>query len=328
MTTLIKQRPAIALGSRIGVIAVPLLVFVLCVLFVPRFLSVDNLQNVLRVGSILLIAACGQTGILIVGGIDFSMGSAVALLSVVTVILAPELGVALAFTGGICVAVLVGLCNGLLIAYLKLPAFLVTLGMLLVLHGLASLLSGGMPLDAAPSPGFLWLGSGHVAGIPVPIILALLAVLSLHGLLRYTLVGRSWYLIGTRFNAALNAGLPARRMVLLAYIVAGLFCALAGAILTSRVGSGQPNLYPDLAFATIAVCAIGGIPLNGGRGSAVQVVCGALIIAMLNNAVVLLNLTSAWQQLLMALVIGAAVVLPQMPNVRRRCIHLLRGNAQ
>ncbi|TVT84323.1 ABC transporter permease [Pseudomonas sp. H3(2019)] len=328
MTILIKPRPAIALGSRIGVIAVPLMVFALCVLFVPRFLSVDNLQNVLRVGSILLIAACGQTGILIVGGIDFSMGSAVALLSVVTVILAPEQGVALAFAGGICVVVLVGLCNGLLIAYLKLPAFLVTLGMLMVLHGLASLLSGGMPLDAALSSGFLWLGSGYVAGIPVPIILALLAVLSLHGLLRYTLVGRSWYLVGTNFNAALNAGLPARRMVLLAYVVAGLFCALAGAILTSRVGSGQPNLYPDLAFATIAVCAIGGIPLNGGRGSAVQVVCGALIIAMLNNAVVLLNLTSAWQQLLMALVIAVAVVLPQLPNVRRRCIHLLTGNTQ
>jgi len=328
MTTFIKQRSAIALGSRIGVIAIPLVVFIVCVLFVPRFLSVDNLQNVLRVGSILLIAACGQAAILIVGGIDFSMGSAVALLSVVTVILAPEHGVALAFACGMCVAVLAGLCNGLLIAYLKLPAFLVTLGMLMVLHGLASLLSGGMPLDAAPSPSFLWLGSGHVAGIPVPIVLAVLAVLSLHFLLRYTVAGRGWFLVGTNFNAAVNAGLPARRSVLLAYVVAGLFCALAGAILTSRVGSGQPNLYPDLAFATIAVCAIGGIPLNGGRGSAVQVVCGALIIAMLNNAVVLLNLTSAWQQLLMAAVIAAAVLLPQLHTVRRRYTHLFKGNAQ
>lgn len=283
--------------------------FILCAVFVPRFYSIGNLENVARIASILAIAACGQAIVLILGGIDFSFGSSVALASVVTVLLLPVTGPALALLAGVVTVALVGVANGALVAGLGLPAVVVTLGTLMIGHGIAASLAGGLPIDAAPGAVFRWPAIGKVLGIPVAVLCATFALSCLWVLLAHTQLGRRFYLIGANASAARLSGIGVKRVIFAGYVLAGIFAGIASVILTSRVGSGQPNLMPDLPFQTIAACAIGGIPLTGGRGSALHVTAGVAMIAMLNNAVVLLNYPVAAQQLLIALVIVLSVVI-------------------
>jgi len=292
--------------------AIVLGVFLLFALIVPRFATFGNLENVLRIASILCIAACGQAVVLILGGIEFSFGSSVALASVVTVLALPFGGTLPAFAAGAAVVILVGAINGALIAKFELPSFLVTLGTLMIGAGLASTIAGGLPIDAPASDSFTWLAHGRIAGVPVPIVLAAASVAILYGLLAHTRLGRFWYLAGANPAAARLAGIRVGRAIFSGYVAAGGFCAVTALILTSRVASGQPNLAPNLPFETIAACAIGGIPLAGGQGRASQVVCGVLVIAMMNNAVVLLNLPVAYQRLMIAVVIVGAVLLQKL----------------
>jgi len=285
------------------------LLFLVLALVVPRFATVGNLTNVARVAAILALAAFGQAVVLVTGGIDFSSGSSVALTSVVTVLLVPSLGASEALLAGCLTAVAIGAVNGSLVAWLELPPFLVTLGMLIAGHGLASLLVGGVPLEAPASLGLSRLSQGTAGGLPVPIAVAAVAFAVFLVLLRRTVLGRTWYLVGSNARAARLAGLDVRQSLLLAYVVGSLFVAAAGLILTARVSSGQPNLYPSLPFEAIAACAIGGVPLTGGAGTPAQVLAGVLIVAMIQNAVVLLNFSPSIQLMLIGgLTVGAVLV--------------------
>jgi ribose/xylose/arabinose/galactoside ABC-type transport system permease subunit len=284
-------------------------IVVLLGLTVPRFATAGNLINLLRVAGILAIASYGQAIVIITAGLDFSIGSAVALTSVVTVLLVEPLGTPAAFGCGIAATLAVGAVNGILVGATRLPAFLVTLGMLIFVHGLASLLVGGVPLEAPASMGMSWLGKGMLLGVPTPIILAMLGFVAVAALLRGTTLGRYWYLVGSSARAARLAGAPVSLALFLAYLIGNAFVAIAGIVLTSRVGSGQPNLFPNLPFEAIAACAIGGLPLTGGAGRPIQIVAGVLILSATENAVVLLNLSSAAQLLLVgALMVGAVAL--------------------
>ncbi|MDB5512978.1 MAG: Sugar transporter permease [Enterovirga sp.] len=288
---------------------VALAIFLLFALVVPRFATAGNLENVLRIASILAIASCGQAIVLVLGGVEFSFGASAALSSVLAVSALPDVGPVGALAIGVATVAVIGTVNGWLVSRFDLPPFLVTLGALMIASGLAASLAGGLPIDAPPSAAFAWLARGRVAGIPVPIVAAVLVLFGTHVLLRHTRIGRIWCLVGANPVAARLSGLPTRSAVVAGYGTAGLLVGLAAAILTSRVASGQPGLAPNLAFETIAACAIGGIPLAGGQGRAANVLFGVAVIAMLNNAVVLLNLPVAYQQIAIAVVILAAVLL-------------------
>jgi ribose transport system permease protein len=278
-------------------------------LAVPRFATQGNLINLLRVAGILAIAAYGQAIVIITAGLDFSIGSAVALTSVVTVLLVEPLGTPAAFACGAAAALLTGAVNGVLIGGTRLPPFLVTLGMLIFVHGLASMLVGGVPMEAPAGMGMAWLGKGTLLGVPTPIVLAVVGFVAVACLLRGTTLGRYWYLVGSSARAAQLAGVPVGLTLCLAYVVGGAFVAVAGMVLTSRVGSGQPNLFPTLPFEAIAACAIGGLPLTGGAGRPTQIVAGVLIVAAVENAVVLLNLSSSMQLILVgALMVGSVTL--------------------
>ncbi|MFK8251894.1 ABC transporter permease [Ancylobacter terrae] len=295
----LPRPPAVAL--------VCLALFVACCLFVPRFATYGNIENVLRVAAILGIVSCGQAIVIILGGIEFSFGASAALASVVTVMALPATGPIPALAAGGTTVVAVGAVNGWLVGRMGLPPVIVTLGTLMMAAGTAAWLVGGLPLDAPPSEVFSWPARGRVLGIPVPILAAVLACLVLHLMLARGRIGRLWYHVGANQLAARLAGIDVARVTLLGYAVAGAFCAVGAIILTSRVASGQPALAPNLPFETIAACAIGGLPLSGGRGHVLQVVFGVLTVAMLNNAVVLINLPAAWQLVLLGLAVLAAV---------------------
>ena len=282
--------------------------FVVCAIFVPRFFTPGNLENVIRITAILAIVSCGQAIVLILGGIEFSFGSSVALASVVAALLLPGFGTAMAFAAALATVLVISSLNASLVAFVKLPALVVTLGTLMIGHGLAASLAGGLPVDAIPSAFFKWPASGKILWISAPVWLAAVALLSLALILVKSSLGRCFILVGANPEAARLAGIAVARTKFLGYVLAGLYCGAAAIVLTSRVGSGQPNLMPDLPFQTIAACAIGGIPLTGGRGSALQVLAGVAVIAMLNNAVVLLNYPAATQLLLTAAVIVGSVI--------------------
>lgn len=285
-----------------------LAIFALLTAFVPRFGTPGNLENVLRVASILCIAACGQAIVLVIGAVEFSFGASAALASVVTVVLVEEFGILAGFAGGSATVVAISAVNGVLVARFGLPSVLATFGTLMAAAGAAATLAGGLPLDAPPSDAFSWPARGAVFGIPVPIVAAGLSLGVLYVLLDQTRLGRIWSLIGANAEAARLAGLPVRAATIVGFVAAGAFAAVTAIILTSRVASGQPVLAPNLAFETIAACAIGGIALTGGRGTAAEVACGVLILAMINNAIVLLNYPAAAQQIVLAIAIVGAVL--------------------
>ncbi len=279
--------------------------FLLLAIVTPRFLSLGNLTNVARVAAILALASYGQAIAIITGGLDFSAGSSVALVSVIVVLAAEPFGGGAALGLGALTAIAIGAANGILIGRFELPPFLATLGMLIGIWGLANMLVGGIPLEAPASLNAAWLGQARVAGITVPVIAAAAGYGILWLLLRQTVLGRSWYLLGANRRAAHAAGIAVPRSLFLAYLIAGAFTAAAGLILTARVNSGQPNLYPSLPFEAIAACAVGGLSLSGGAGRPLQVLMGVLTIAIINNAVVLLNQPPALQ----LMTIGALTVL-------------------
>lgn len=305
---------------------IALSLFAVFALAVPRFATSGNLENVLRIAAILGIVSCGQAVVLILGGVEFSFGASVALASVVTVLAQPALGTLGGFAAGAAVVVAVGALNGALVARFELPAFIVTLGTLMMASGVAATLAGGLPIDAPASEAFSWLARGRVLGVPVPVVAAGTSALLLHVLLAHSHLGRLWYLVGSNPLAARLSGVRVRWTIFGGYVAASCFCALGAMILTSRVASGQPGLAPNLPFETIAACAIGGIPLAGGQGRVSQVVCGVLVLAMLNNVIVLLNLPVAWQQIMMAAVIVGAVLLQsEIPGLRHLLDLLRRG---
>lgn len=289
-----------------------LALFVVVALVAPRFLTIGNLINVARVAAILALAAYGQSIVIVTGGLDFSVGSSVALVSVVTILTASAAGTPIGVALGAGTALAIGAFNGLFVSRFELPPFLVTLGALIGFHGLASLLAGGIPLEAPAGVDLSWLGQGTLAGVPTPIVAAGIGFIVLQALMGRTTLGRSWYLIGASIRSARVAGLPVRRDLFLAYLAAGGFAAIAGLILTSRVNSGQPNLFPTLPFEAIAACAIGGLPLAGGAGRPSQVLIGVLVVAVIGNAVVLLNLPSAAQLMTIGVLTVVAVLTQQI----------------
>lgn len=283
-------------------------------LLVPNFFAVSNFENILRVSSILMLASLGQAIAIILAGVEFSVGSAVALCSIVAVFAVQSVSVPMAFAAGFVIVLVIGAINGTLIAYAKLPPFLATLAMLMLVHGVASLAVGGLPIEAPVSESFYWMGRGKAFGIPVPILLAAFGLVVHYILLSKTTFGRQIYLVGSNERAAHLSGIAVNRIKFLGYVAAAGFVAVSGLILTSRVASGQPNLIPNLPFETISACAVGGLSLAGGRGSTLQVLVGVLIIAMLNNSIVLLNLPTAFQLAVLGFVIIAAVVLQTTPD--------------
>jgi ribose/xylose/arabinose/galactoside ABC-type transport system permease subunit len=184
-------------------------------------------------------------------------------------------------------------------------------------HGFAAIVAGGLPVEVPDREGIHTLSGSDLLGVPYPVIIAGLAAGALYLLLERTTLGRSWFLIGSNLAAAAATGIRLRRNIFLAYVLAAVFVGVAGLILTSRVAAGEPNLYPTLPFETMAACAVGGIPLTGGRGSALNAVIGVIVIAVLNNAIVLLNFPAYAQLSLLGIIMVGAVIAQGMPSWTR-----------
>lgn len=292
--------------QRIGILAAFVLLVIAASLLSPRFLTLPNLLNVLRQVSIVGILAIGMTFVILTRGIDLSVGS---ILGIAVVLFAGSMdsrGMAVAIPVGLGAAVLVGLVNGIGIAYAGIPAFIMTLGMLSFVRGLAFIYTGGTPIPIIDER-FYALGNGTLAGIPIPALILIAALIVSGFVLGLTPFGRSVYAIGSNEDAARLSGVPVRLFTTLVYIISGLMSGLAGLVYASQLSIGTPIAGQGYELDAIAAVVVGGTSLFGGKGSVGGTFLGTLIIGVLANILNLTGVDPFVQQLFKGALIIVAV---------------------
>jgi len=297
--------------TQYGIIIAFLLLCVALTFLNKYFLTPENISNILLQTSINGILAMGMTLVILTGGIDLSVGSVLAFSSIVaaTFVTGDNAHSPLvALIVGVATGAVLGLINGCIIAYLKIPPFVATLGMLSVARGLTYAYTGGMPVPNL-SESFLNLGEGSLLGVPVPVPIFLLIFAILWVVLNHTTYGRSVYAVGGNVKSARTAGIATNPVTASVYVIAGLLAGLGGLILTARTSSALPQAGVSYELDAIAAVVIGGTSLSGGVGSIAGTLLGALIIGTINNGLDLLGVSSAYQQIVKGCIIVVAVLL-------------------
>jgi ribose transport system permease protein len=297
--------------------------FILCLvisLLSDKFLTVANFWNVLRQISVNVCISVGMTLVVLTAGIDLSVGSVLALSGAIAAgllrngIAIPSANLFVGFTllgallAGLLVGAALGGFNGWAITRFKLPPFVATLAMLTIARGLTMLWTGGFPVTGL-GESFTYLGTGWLLGIPVPVWVSGVVVAVVAVMMNQTRLGRYIYAIGGSESAARLSGVNINQIKWVVYTLSGTLAAVGGLLVTARLDSAQPNAGISYELDSIAAVVIGGTSLSGGRGSVLGTVQGAVIIGVLNNGLVLLNVSPFWQQVVKGLVILLAVII-------------------
>lgn len=279
-------------------------------LYTPYFLTTNNLMGVFRAFSLTAIMSIGMVMVIITGGIDLSVGSAMGLASLVTA-LCFSMGypTELCIAAGLGVGLVFGLCNGLLITFIGLPPFIATLGTLSIGRGLMYMITRGVPVTPETPEAFAILGQGYLGPVPVPVIIMVVLMLLFAVIMRRTRFGRHVYATGGNEHAARLSGVKVDRIKLSVYVLSSTIAALAGVIGFSRYLSAEPASGFGSELDVIAAAAIGGASLAGGAGSVTGAVIGAALVGVIANGVVLLNINTYAQQAITGGVILIAVSL-------------------
>lgn len=304
--------------DRWGILAVLLVLTVFMVLVAPNFTTMSNGFNIARAVSINAVLAAGMTLVILTAGIDLSVGSIVGVSGVVSILLwNAGTGPVISVLGGIAVGALAGLVNGILVAYLALPAFIVTLGAMTYLRGTAYALTDAKPLIADGELGFRFLGTGNIAGIPAPVLIMLAVYIALWFVLERTRFGRHIYAVGGNAEAARLAGIKVKRVLTRVYLLAGLTAGIAGVMFAARVDSGQPRAGEGYELDAIAAVVLGGTSLAGGRGRIHGTFIGALIMGVLSNGLTLMNVPFFNQLIVKGVVIVLAIGIDSLKNWKK-----------
>ncbi len=280
------------------------------ILFVaPTMLSPDNIKLVLRQGSIPALMAIGVTFVVISGRLDLSIGSLLSLCAILIVDLHDKVGPVIAIGAGLGIGLLVGCVNGFLVAVLRLNPLIATLGMLSLLQGISLIYSDGrnaLIMDPE-NTWFSFIGRSYIAGIPVPIIILIIATIGFSILLRYTTFGRKIYAIGGNEAASRYSGINAKRIVFSCYVISGLMTAVAAVVFSSRVMGAQNNSGSGLELYVLSGVILGGASLFGGSGTILLSVVGVMILEFIQNGLLIVGLPYYTQWILTWIVIIAIV---------------------
>lgn len=294
----------------VNVLAAMLIVGALISFYTPYFLTTNNLMGVFRAFSLTAIMSIGMVMVIITGGIDLSVGSAMGLASLVTALCFDAgYGTAFSITAGLGVGVTFGLVNGLLITAIGLPPFIATLGTLSIGRGLMYMITHGVPVTPDTPEVFSVLGQGYVGPVPVPVVIMLVLMVVFALVMRRTRFGRHVYATGGNEHAARLSGVKTDRIKLAVYVLSSTIASLAGIIGFSRYLSAEPASGFGSELDVIAAAAIGGASLAGGVGSVTGAVIGAALVGVIANGVVLLNINTYAQQAITGGVILIAVSL-------------------
>jgi ribose transport system permease protein len=273
------------------------------------FFTVNNLFNVLRQVSIVAIIAVGMTLVILTAGIDLSVGSVLAFTGGVAAgVIFAGMSFPVAIVVCLIVGLLMGAVNGLIVSKGKVPAFIATLAVMVIARGLTLVYTKGNPIVIS-DPGYRFIGSGKILGIPFPVILMLAIFAIMYWVLKNTIFGRNVYAVGGNEEAARLAGINVNRVKIFVYALTGLFASISALIYTSRLMSAQPNAGSMMELDAIAAVIIGGTRLTGGKGGVIGTLIGALIMGVLDNILNLSNVSPFYQDIAKGLVILAAVLI-------------------
>jgi ribose transport system permease protein len=295
--------------SRLGLFLV-ILIFMAVMTFVsPVFLTIANFKNLFIQSTILAVLALGQTFVIMTRGIDLSIGGVMALTSAVCIGFAVYSGLPTALALVVCLAlgVVIGLINGLAVTVLGITPLIVTLATLSITRGATFVYTNGANITPVPDS-VAHFGRGELAGVPYSVILLCILAVVCHFVLARTVFGRSVYATGGNEVAARLAGIPTNRVILTTYVICAVMAAIAGLILTARLESAGPRAGVGVELTVIAACVIGGASLFGGTGSIAGTLLGVVLISLVSNAINLLGVPPAWDDLVKGFVIFLAAV--------------------
>jgi ribose/xylose/arabinose/galactoside ABC-type transport system permease subunit len=296
--------------ERSSIYLILIILFIVASIASPVFIKVRNILNVIRLASILGIVSVGQTFVILGGGIDLSVASVMALMSILSANMMEgqnELVLPI-FLLCLAIAALIGLGNGLLVAKIKIPPFIATLGMLLMVQGFRFIYSGGMPKGSIPE-NLRFLGRDLFLKIPVATWLCVLIGFIAWIILNRTTLGRSVYAVGGNRKCAYLSGMKVERIQITTYVISSFWAGFAGLLLTGWIGLADNWLGQGYELDSIAAVVIGGSVLTGGKGSVWGSLAGSLMLAILYNLVILLGLDVEMQRIVKGLVIISAVAL-------------------
>jgi ribose transport system permease protein len=306
--------------ERFGVLLPFVLVLALGIALVPNFLSPSAISNIAVQASLTALVGFGMTLVIALRQLDLSVGAGVGLAACVTALTAASLGPALGIAAGLSVGAVVGLVNGFLVAVLKVPSFVATLGTMGIVRGVALLLTGGGSLRIE-SPVIEGLATGRVLGIPLPVIIAVAALGVAYLLLDRSVYGRHLLAVGGRPEAATETGIGVRRIRLLTFVVAGVFVGTAGVLYAGQLGQVSGTLGTGLELQIIAITVLGGTSLAGGSGNLPGTLIAAVLLAMINAGLNLLNVPSFYQYAAVGILLLFALSLDSLRRtIQRRAL--------
>jgi ribose/xylose/arabinose/galactoside ABC-type transport system permease subunit len=296
---------------QLGILMALLLLLIVSSFLSSRFLTIPNLLNVLRQVAIVGILAIGQTFVILTAGIDLSVGSILGLCVVLFAEILQTRSLTIAIPGGLLCGALMGIFNGLGIAYARIPAFIMTLGMLTFWRGIAFISTSGTPIPITDAT-YYYVGNGYLAGVPIPSIILLLTLFAAAFVLHLTPFGRCVYAIGSNEDAAHLSGVPTKRYKLLVYTLSGFCAGIAGMVYSSQLSVGTPIAGEGYELDAIAAAVVGGTSLFGGSGTVFRTFVGTLFIGVLANILNLTGVDPFVQQLAKgALIVIAVFVMNQ-----------------
>ena len=295
-------------SSLIGPLVAVLIVAVLVGLSSDRFLTVGNLRNILLQVSIVSLISIGSTLVIIVGGIDLSPGSAIALLTMILASLIKFVGLPtpLSLLAVVIIGGLLGLWNGVLTAYLRIPAFITTVASMSIFRGLAFMFNKGSPIFSVSQP-LTVMFYGTLLGIPLVFFYIIFFFALAAFMMRYAELGREIYAVGGNMAAARYSGINVKRITMAAFVMAGVMAGFGSVLMAARLNSGSPNYGVGMELSAIAAAVIGGASLEGGKGNVFATLFGALTITIVHNGLNLHAAPTSVQEIVVGLIIMFAV---------------------
>lgn len=306
--------------KKYGIFVLLILLIIIFTAVSPAFLSVNNLINLSKQIAITCILCVGMTFVLLTGGIDLSVGSIVSLLCVVISLFVTKFNIPaiIAMLMGLIIALMIGFINGVIIAKIKVPALIITLGMQIFISGFTFTICGGLPVYGIPNS-LKYISQTQIFGfLPLSALLMLAILLIGSFLLSKTYIGRYFYAVGSNEKTSILAGINTDKVRILAFSLSGIIAGLAGIVMLSRVGSGQPAAGDGYEMDALTACVLGGVSLDGGKGNINNAFIGALVIGVLSNGMYMAGLGAFEQKMVKGLVLIAAVVLDSVQNMKTR----------
>lgn len=287
---------------RLGVLV---LLAAIIFIFNSNFGKVTNLLNIIRQGSLLYILGIGMTMVIIVGGVDLSNGAVLALTSCIFALcVVYGVPIPVAMIIALVLGIVCGTTNGVLVTYGKIPPFVATFAMAYITRGLAYFFMHSSSIQGFDQR-FRFIGTGHLLGIPIPIVWALLLFIVFHTVMEYTSFGVNVYAIGSNKEFSRLAGIKTNKTIIIVYALNGLLAAFAGLVYTARLNNAEPVIGGSFPLETIAAVIIGGTSLFGGAGKLTGTIIGVLILATILNGMNLMGIPSLWQ----SFITGSMIIL-------------------